>query len=86
MLPAPIPVMVRPVNKSTLNNGGVVVAISINNQPMVNGILHRIIVNWRPLLSANHPAMTAPTRPPTGTKAYEMGSLNTYACSAKSIL
>ena len=66
----PTPQMIRPMNKSGLNKGPVVTrAISINNQPMVNGKLHRTIVNWRPLLSTNHPAMGAPNRPPIAEKA-----------------
>ena len=71
MLPMPIPVRIRPTNKSGLNKGPVIpLVISISSQPMVNGTLQRTIVNWRPLLSTNHPAMGAPRRPPTADKAY----------------
>ena len=65
-LPIPNPVMKRPANNNGLNKGPVIpFVINISNQPMVNGKLHRTIVNWRPLLSTNHPAKGAPRRLPT---------------------
>lgn len=66
----PTPAIVRPANNIGLNNGPLIpLVISISSQPMVKGALQRTIVNWRPLVSTNQPAMRAPTRLPMGDKA-----------------
>ena len=69
MLPTPTPAKTRPANNNGLNKGPVMSrVISINSQPIVNGRLHMTIVNWRPWLSTNQPAMGAPNKPPTADK------------------
>ena len=69
MLPIPTPARTRPANNNGLNKGPVMSrVISIITQPMVSGRLHMTIVNWRPLLSTNQPAMGAPNRPPIADK------------------
>ena len=70
MLPMPTPAMKRPTNKSGLNKGPVIPrVINISSQPMANGRLQRTIVNWRPLLSTNHPVMRAPQKLPIDERA-----------------